>query len=495
MFRCKGAGLDWANTGDNRAKWLARDRDLPPEHAAKDVTGHLLIAFKIYELYGEGSHVPEHKEHINKYLSPTTAVKDQPKPLSKAQALTQKRQAHLLQVAGGIEAQAARDAVAVSNANQLTAIADAERGKLDIAQWQVEVELYKDEIAKTERALKTVAERARDVPLFAMLANVTEDEFRKSLQQQYARDNAALLALNSKGPPPRPAARKPSLVLAQAAAAAPHPATVPSADSAAGGAQAGARVSSLSSHDREAAKPWWSAAEEDMYDCTCTGDDVMRTHKWMRAQLQEAKAGLAHLRSTTQGIDIDAEEDKYTSWFMHLDICMKTTASDAGSEVDDDDDENSEDSLPAVPPIRTKRARQPSPTINLEDDSDNSVEQEDAQKAGGGGAKKSDDASAALVPSAKRSRADLDLGYGDAGKLGPMPKGSRPKWPKCQAIVGVQHDDGVCRGRIIDRAVVKQKPTVSVYFHFDKQVIEDVDLSELTAPPDGGANFVQATVG
>ena len=87
----------------------------------------MFIAFKIYELYGEGSHIPEHKEHTNKYLSPTTPVEDQPKGLSKAEALSQKRQAALLKVSGAMEAQSARDAVAMSNANQLAAIADAER--------------------------------------------------------------------------------------------------------------------------------------------------------------------------------------------------------------------------------------------------------------------------------------------------------------------------------------------------------------------------------
>ena len=384
------------------------------------------------------------------------------------------------------------------------------RGKLDIARWQADVELHKDQIAQAERALTTVADRARDISLFAMLANKPEVEFKKMLQEQYACNNAALLALKTRGPPPRPATRKPSLVLTQAAAEAPSPASVPSTAELApvggapvGGAAGDAQVEAhISSHDREAAKPYWSATEDDdLYDCTSVNDNL-RTRKWMRIQMQEAEAGLACLRSVTQGTSIEAEEEKYDAWLDHLKICIATTGAEAGSEIDDDSDKSDHETLPDDPALRTpRRKRASSPiVINLDGDGDKSNIQEDTggttskipEDTGGGGAKELDEADAETARPTKRSKAvNLDLGCGDGGKLGPLPKGTSVKWPECQLIVGVQYHNGVYRGRIVDREVIKQKPTVSVYFYADN-ITEKVHLSELTAAPDAGTDFVPA---
>ena len=55
--------------------------------------------------------------------------------------------------------------------------------------------------------------------------------------------------------------------------------------------------------------------------------------------------------------------------------------------------------------------------------------------------------------------------------------------PKLDAIVGVQHDNGVHRGRIVARDVTVTPPTFTVCFHEDEETVQEVKLDELAAVP------------
>ena len=63
--------------------------------------------------------------------------------------------------------------------------------------------------------------------------------------------------------------------------------------------------------------------------------------------------------------------------------------------------------------------------------------------------------------------------------------------PKLDAIVGVQHDNGVCRGRIIAHDMTVTPPTFTVCFHEDKETVLEVKLDELAAVPN--ADFVPSS--
>ena len=217
-------------------------------------------------------------------LSPTTPVAQAGKAPSRVEAVQKKR---LLHAAKTSETQSTKDAAVQSNAEKLSAMADAESSKADTARWAAECAQHHDEVARLADEQAQVAGKAKDVTLHAMLEGVSEGELKKNLQQECQQVARQLAALKAKGAPPAPEVRKPSevrLTVATFAGAASTAAGSATTDEQLLATEPPADADPGDPHQRETLKRWWAVTDDsEHHDLCCDGPHGdMKPHSWLK---------------------------------------------------------------------------------------------------------------------------------------------------------------------------------------------------------------------
>ena len=235
----------------------------------------------------------------------------------------------LLHAAKLSETQSMKDAAVQSNAEKLSAMADAESSKADTARWAAECDQHHDEVARLADEQARAAGKAKDVTLCAMLEGVSEGELKKNLQQEHQQVARQLAALKAEGAPPAPEVRKPSEVRLTVATFAGVASTA--AGTSTGSATTDEQLLATEPpadadpgdpHQRETLKRWWAVTDEsEHYDPCCDGPGGdMKPHSWLKGRLRSAQAGRGHVQEARA---LDSDLSKHEDWIAHLEVCKR----------------------------------------------------------------------------------------------------------------------------------------------------------------------------